>query len=585
MSIKPFYYTDYFSGTALTWNTTLKMIRTKYISEDVENPEWEYLTTDIWDDESFTVHNLNFVFAAKEGDFSQELSLTTTLPPQIDEYRGVLTLKFPFTTFSVGTGIKQKSKDDKDWEKQDLSQSFSINLFENKLKLTQSFVFDLEEWYKDSFRLSVSGYGMQFAYTMSYVLGYDFNSDTGWKIKTEKEFQPYTASFAYTSGSKNFKYWSEKISFTPTLSTSIVYDCLRPTNSYFKFIPGITFKVNNFIDISFSSCKSLNEVILLEGVTHIGVNSFSGCENLEYITIPSTLEYIGNNAFLGTKWLKNKVDESDVFVLVDHLIAVSEGIEHLNIPEGVRIIGKEVCKNNTNLKSVVIPKSVKEIRSSAFYGCTNLREIELPDGLERLEYGVFKESGLTSIKVPGSVDFIGIGVFNDCMKLERAVLGAGIEQTGERMFDGCEALKDVSLPKSLKTISVCTFQWCTGLTEITIPESVTSIHNIAFSNCKNLREIVLPKGVTVINDYTFNGCNSANFIFLGEITYMGKSAFKDCYNLKELRIADDFRHGWSKWNEFLCPLEGCSDQLVVYVKEGSKAQKVAEASGIKYITK
>lgn len=260
LSIKPFYYTDYFSGTALTWNTTLKMIRTKYISEDVENPEWEYLTTDIWDDESFTVHNLNFVFAAKEGDFSQELSLTTTLPPQIDEYRGVLTLKFPFTTFSVGTGIKQKSKDDKDWEKQDLSQSFSINLFENKLKLTQSFVFDLEEWYKDSFRLSVSGYGMQFAYTMSYVLGYDFNSDTGWKIKTEKEFQPYTASFAYTSGSKNFKYWSEKISFTPTLSTSIVYDCLRPTNSYFKFIPGITFKVNNFIDISFSS-ESRNDVI------------------------------------------------------------------------------------------------------------------------------------------------------------------------------------------------------------------------------------------------------------------------------------------------------------------------------------
>ncbi|HAC31474.1 MAG TPA: hypothetical protein DCF70_02480 [Treponema sp.] len=260
LSFKPFYYTEHFSGTSLTWNTTVKMIQTKYISDDIENPQWEYLTTDIWDDECVTTHNLNLVLAANEGDYSQKLSLTTTLPPQVDSYNGILSLGFPYSSFSVGTGIKQKSSTDSTWVKQDLSQSFSLKLFNSKLNLTQSYVYDLEEWEHDSFRLSLSGYGTQLAYTMSYSTTYDFDSSKGWTSSSDKKFQPYSLSLAYASGTKNFKYWSDRISFSPSLNTSVVYDFVRPTNSYFTFIPAITFKVNDFLNITFSS-ESRNSCI------------------------------------------------------------------------------------------------------------------------------------------------------------------------------------------------------------------------------------------------------------------------------------------------------------------------------------
>ncbi len=270
LTFKPFYYTQYFSNTALTWNTTVKMIQTKYISDDVNNPEWEYLTMDLTDKDCVTTHNLNLVLSATEGDYSQKLSLTTTLPPQVDSYTGVFSLTFPYSTFSIGTGVRQKSATDDAWVKNDISQSFSLKLFNSKFSLTQSYVYDWEESEHDSFKFSLSGFGTQLAYTMSYTNDYIFEIErdtngnilkrNGWKSTSEKSFQPYSLSFAYTSTSKTFKYWTERISWSPSLSTSFVYDFIRPTSSYFVFIPKLTFKVNDFLDFSFS-VESRNSVI------------------------------------------------------------------------------------------------------------------------------------------------------------------------------------------------------------------------------------------------------------------------------------------------------------------------------------
>lgn len=260
LTFRPLYYTEHFSETSLTWNTTIKMVQTKYISDDPEEPEWEFLTTDLTDDECLTAHNLNFVLAAKEGKFGQKLSLTTQLPPLVDRYSGILSLTFPYTTFSIGTGIRQTSKDDDTWIKEDISQSLSFSLFGDRIKLTQSWIYDLEEKEHESFRFSLSGYGVQLAYTMSYVIGYDFDQNKGWVPQTEKKFQPHSVSLAYTSGTKKFSWWTDRIAFAPSLSTSIVYDCMRPTYSYFKFVPAFTLKINNVLDITFSA-ESRNDSI------------------------------------------------------------------------------------------------------------------------------------------------------------------------------------------------------------------------------------------------------------------------------------------------------------------------------------
>lgn len=285
ISYKPFLYTPYFYNSGVTWNSTVKIIRTEFIG-DAENPEWEYLTTDLSDEDCVTVHTLSVALAANESDnFSQTLTLTSTLPPQTDEYSGTLALVFPHLTLNFATGIEQDEDDSSVWIKQDFQQSAAISFLSGKLKFTESFNYDLEESYADSMKLAFTFYDLQLAYTMSYTYGYYMDYDendnpTGWVAESEKEFQPYSFSLAYAKSSKTYRYWRNRISYAPALSTSIVYDCLRPTNSYFSFVPSITFKINDFLDITFSS-ESKNSVIYRYFQDYTGSNlKLSGENNI-----------------------------------------------------------------------------------------------------------------------------------------------------------------------------------------------------------------------------------------------------------------------------------------------------------------
>ena len=156
----------------------------------------------------------------------------------------------------------RKSTDDpnKKWSKSPLTQTFSLNLFNSKLKFSESFTYNLEDNNPDSLKLSASGYGLQLSYIQSYVLGYDFDSSTGWTIRTEKEFLPYSLSLSYSLPSNNFHKWFNRVSYSFGLSTSIVADLLRPTNSYFLFSPSVKFKIHEFLDITFSA-TSRNSVL------------------------------------------------------------------------------------------------------------------------------------------------------------------------------------------------------------------------------------------------------------------------------------------------------------------------------------
>ena len=272
ISLKPFIYSGIFKNTSLDWKTSIKLLRTEFIG-DVDNPEWDYIvpmSLEEWDNtDTVTTHSLSATFSAVEDNFSQVLTLSTKLPPQVDEYNATLKLTFPYVNLNFGFGIEQVSEEDTSFQLEPFQQSASLKLFNSDLSLTESFNYELEDSdendesrksHADSFKLSLSYKNLQLAYTMSYTKGYDFDETDGWVSRSVKEFLPYSASLAYTTKSKTFKYWFNRISFAPSLSTSVVYDFLRPTNSYFRFVPSITFKINDFFDLSFSS-ESRNSVI------------------------------------------------------------------------------------------------------------------------------------------------------------------------------------------------------------------------------------------------------------------------------------------------------------------------------------
>ena len=259
LSFKPFIFNKYLKNSSLSWNTGIKLIRTEFIGS-VEKPEWEYKKPE-WDEDSITNHTLNFNFMAEEGNFFQKLILTTNLPPRVDSYTGSIELGYKNISISGGTGIKQKSAEDETWVKNPFEQKFSASFFDNKLRLTETYSYNLEEKEKTKFSCSITGYNLTLSYLMQNISGYTYSKTTGWKTTNEKEFQPVSLKLGYSTASKlNFSFLDDKIKFSPNFSTELNYDILRPTNSYFTFRPSITLKINNFLDLTFSS-DSRNSVI------------------------------------------------------------------------------------------------------------------------------------------------------------------------------------------------------------------------------------------------------------------------------------------------------------------------------------
>ena len=273
VTLKPLVYFKHFKDTSVSWNTNVNWLRTEFIG-DADNPEWDYLTVDWTNKDSITSHTMSATIAANEMNerFKQSLTLTATLPPQVDKYYGTLNLVFPYVTMTAETGISKTSATDSTWKKEPFRQSMSVSLFNSKLKFTESYNYALEEGRHDDMKLALSYEGLQAAYTMRYTTTYDFDGDKynpdgsisaygkGWVAKTDKEFVPYSFSLAYSSSGKKFKQWKNRIEVSPGLSTSISYDFVRPTQSYFIFTPSVTFRLNKLFYIKFAA-ESRNDVI------------------------------------------------------------------------------------------------------------------------------------------------------------------------------------------------------------------------------------------------------------------------------------------------------------------------------------
>ncbi len=259
LSLSPFVYSPIFSGTTISWNSNIRLVRTKFIGT-ADEPQWEYQLPE-WDENSFTSHNLTTNFKSQQGSFSQQLSYTTVLPPLRESHSGTITLGFPFVTTSLGAGIQRKSITDKEWIYQPLYQNLSLSLFDSRLTLSESYRYNVEDRYHESFSVRLSGYGFSADFVMQYIAGYEYDTFWGWMLKSQRTFQPSHLDLRYGSGStKRLYFWKNRISLYGSLDTSVKLDFLRPTSSYFTFSPSLSFAVNDFLTITFKA-NSRNEVI------------------------------------------------------------------------------------------------------------------------------------------------------------------------------------------------------------------------------------------------------------------------------------------------------------------------------------
>ena len=180
--------------------------------------------------------------------------------------------------------------------------------------------------------------------------------------------------------------------------------------------------------------KKIKEVVIENGVTHIGGRSFYECASLTKATIPSSIKSIGYDAFYSCTRLANITIPDGVTSIRNRAFMGCSGFTSITIPNSVTSIGEAAFWYCTGLTSVTIPNSVTSIGESVFYGCSRLTEVTIPNSVTSIADGAFAGSGLTSITIPNSVTSIGEDAFNACAKLKYVKVPNSVTKIGSLAF-------------------------------------------------------------------------------------------------------------------------------------------------------
>ncbi len=178
------------------------------------------------------------------------------------------------------------------------------------------------------------------------------------------------------------------------------------------------------------------------------------------------------------------------------------------------------------------------------------------------EYAFSGCNSIVSLKIPGTVKYIGESAFAYCMSLNSVHIDAGVEEIERLAFQGCSNLTEIEIPDSVTSIKRGAFENCENLADINIPESVVSIGPSVFDytalfndtgkwidgalyidNCliqvsnDVSGEFVVKEGTRLIADLAVVFCESITEIVLPEsLINIGETAFVGCTGLKNIEI-------------------------------------------------
>lgn len=267
--------------------------------------------------------------------------------------------------------------------------------------------------------------------------------------------------------------------------------------------------VTSIDDRAFSSCHSLNKVVIYENsVKTIGMAAFEYCSSLADIVLPEGVTTIARSAFNGCSALKSIVLPEGMTLIKKWTFADCSSLVDVTLPSTMTTLEYGAFENCTSLRSVTIPNSVNTV-DAPFYGCSSLSDIKVPDYL--YETSIFSGTGITDITVPEGTTVVGS--FADCTKLASITFPEGIKALTD--FSGCSSLRAIDIPDGVSVIGSALFRGCVNLTKVTIPNSVVSLEWFAFSDCSSLTRITIPNHIATISSGAFSGCSLLTNVTLG----------------------------------------------------------------------
>lgn len=152
---------------------------------------------------------------------------------------------------------------------------------------------------------------------------------------------------------------------------------------------------------------------------------------------------------------------------------------------------KQASFSTLNVPSTINGKPVIGLTAGAFEN-TNVDHAEriiLPESIVYVDEASFRNSFEVEFEILGTLLTIGESTFENCAKLEKVKLGAGITSIPFMCFSGCSSLKTIDLPETVTTIEENAFEKSTAMISVVVPASLTTVEDSAFIDCSALRAI------------------------------------------------------------------------------------------------
>ncbi len=124
----------------------------------------------------------------------------------------------------------------------------------------------------------------------------------------------------------------------------------------------------------------------------------------------------------------------------------------VEVPDGVRVIGKHAFRNCTEITKIILPESVSRIEEKAFINCSSLETIELPGNCVIRDGAFTNCKKLESMTFPQSERYFNDEVFAGCESL-RFIKGEGITEFGVK-FAPFGKKSEMIVPMVLPQVSI-----------------------------------------------------------------------------------------------------------------------------------
>ena len=166
----------------------------------------------------------------------------------------------------------------------------------------------------------------------------------------------------------------------------------------------------------------IRNLILPDGLTHVGELAFYDCSRLTIVNLPDNVESIGDFAF-----------------------ASCEKLKLLDLGDGLRTIGKSAFHGCWELTDVRLSQSLQSIGEQAFYDCASITNIVIPAGVEKLGTAAFAYcTSLVRAEIQTSLKILPEWTFFGCTQLNTLILPATIEEMENAALRDCDNLSTVS---------------------------------------------------------------------------------------------------------------------------------------------